>query len=182
MKYFFKTRGGRISISLSFSRYSLSSWGWWCAWQEETADLCDGRPSHCRLHVHLHRLLLGCKKGDRLHGEFSSLRKWLQLLSQLPPLPQVLLVTSHFAYFWHCRITISHILKSPWKIFDIIAPSSHIIFLTSSCPRCDLIGCRVNSECRHCSKCKNCLANGFCGKVCGVRNLPQQMQLYGQDC
>ena len=58
----------------------------------------------------------------------------------------------------------------------------HIIFLTFSSPRCDLIGCRVNSECRHCSKCKNCLANGFCGQVCGVRNLPQQMQLYGQDC
>ena len=117
---FFKTRGCRISISLSFSRCSLSSRSWCCAGQEETADLCDSRPPHRRLHVHLHRLLLGCKKGDRLHGEFSSLRKWLQLLSQLPPLPQVLLVTSHSAYFWHCRITNSHILKSPWHIFDTI--------------------------------------------------------------
>ena len=106
---FFKTRGCRISISLSFSRCSMSSWVWWCAGEEETADLCDSRPPPRRLHVHLHRLLLGCKKGDRHDGELSSLRKWLQLLSQLPPLPQVLLVTSHSAYFWHCLITISHI-------------------------------------------------------------------------
>ena len=62
-------------ILLSFSRCSLSSGGWRCAGEEETADLCDGGPPPRRLHVHLHRLLLGWKKGDRHVGEFSSLRK-----------------------------------------------------------------------------------------------------------
>ena len=48
--------------------------------------------------------------------------------------------------------------------------------------RCDMLGCAINANCKFCPKCKNCMSDGFCGKLCKIKNLPKQIQLYGQIC
>ena len=48
--------------------------------------------------------------------------------------------------------------------------------------RCDMLGCAINANCKFCPKCKNCMSDGFCGKLCKMKNLPKQIQLYGKTC
>ena len=80
-----------------------------------------------------------------------------------------------------------HCPKCTWyyntmcRLFITLSHKNIIIFSTW-CFRCDMMGCAINANCRFCPKCKNCVSGGFCGKVCKIENLPEEINLYGQTC
>ena len=87
---------------------------------------------------------------------------------------------------WH---KLSKAAKRLWSFFEARSSEDEkdCTYCSSCthCPQCywcDKLGCAINANCKFCPKCKNCMSDGFCGKLCKMKNLPKQIQLYGQTC
>eukprot|EP00091_Calanus_sinicus_P013020 TRINITY_DN29010_c0_g1_i1.p1 TRINITY_DN29010_c0_g1~~TRINITY_DN29010_c0_g1_i1.p1 ORF type:complete len:161 (-),score=29.85 TRINITY_DN29010_c0_g1_i1:113-544(-) len=49
------------------------------------------------------------------------------------------------------------------------------------CWHCQTWGCWVNANCKYCKNgIKSCIKEGFCGKVCGVKDLPEKQPDWGK--
>ena len=81
-------------------------------------------------------------------------------------------------------------------IFLLLQSNSHVFSEIESkdckyCKDCDKqhyclhcqLSCAISSNCQYCKiGIEDCIATGFCGKVCGIKGLPNKQPLHGKDC